>query len=295
MKKRKWSFLRHFFLVLIYMYVKDDTPRPGRFLGFWCEERERRFTGFLGRFLVRRRGKSTSWIVGKDLWKIRGVFSSTISIQISYSFFSSLYSSFSLVVSDHYLIYLEWVWWCTIFLSCFDLKCLSLQQEFIGDFYFNLCFELSCWTIGPGTHWFQHEMGFPLMGYFDHLFWSWIYYNLGCLFIYIWFFYPHLCIHSILVHALSCFIFASWVFFSQVLGINKVQSCGFVMPKVEESEYRFPKLKTKGCVEEDILFPYVNDVLGVPIEDVLESSDDTGAIKRRPSIPNWVIDQYFLG
>ena len=48
-------------------------------------------------------------------------------------------------------------------------------------------------------------------------------------------------------------------------------------------------------MEEDILFPYVNDVLGVPIEDVLESSDDTGAIKRRPSIPNWVIDQYFLG
>ena len=58
------------------------------------------------------------------------------------------------------------------------------------------------------------------------------------------------------------------------------------MPKVEESEYRFPKLKTKGSVEEDILFPYVNDVLGVPIENVLESSGDIGAIKRRPSIPN---------
>ena len=67
MKKRKWIFLWHFFLVLIYIYVKDDTLGPGRFLGFWCEERERRFTGFLGRFLVRRRGKSTSWIVGKDL------------------------------------------------------------------------------------------------------------------------------------------------------------------------------------------------------------------------------------
>ena len=58
------------------------------------------------------------------------------------------------------------------------------------------------------------------------------------------------------------------------------------MTKVKELEYRFPKLKTKGSVEEDILFPYVNDVLGVPIEDVLESSDDTEAIKRRPSIPN---------
>ena len=66
------------------------------------------------------------------------------------------------------------------------------------------------------------------------------------------------------------------------------------MPKVEELEYRFPKLKTKGCVKEDILFPYVNNVLGVPIEDVLESSDDTVAIKRRPSIPNWVIHRYFL-
>ena len=54
------------------------------------------------------------------------------------------------------------------------------------------------------------------------------------------------------------------------------------------------KLKTKDCVKENIFCLHVKNVLGTLIEDVLESSNNTDAIKRRLSIPIWVLDQCFL-
>ena len=72
--------------------------------------------------------------------ELGGALSGTVSRQIPYLFSSSLYSSGFLVDSDHCLICLEWIWCCTVFLSCFDLKWLTLQQEMIESLVLNKCF-----------------------------------------------------------------------------------------------------------------------------------------------------------